>query len=128
MTQYNCPNCGAPISSDICPYCGTAFLDWSCLELHKDNWIKIKIDGKVCLIKANFSYLGVEFGSDPQTLYSDNNPYIIAKNPTLDLHLDLSARPFKVPGHKDSLMIEVDPSVADLRQVSDILKGVKQNE
>lgn len=128
MKQYNCPNCGAPISSDICPYCGTAFLDWSCLELNKDNWIKIKINGKVCLIKAAFSHLGVEFNSDQQTLYSDNTPYIIAERPTLDLHIDLSAKPFKIPGHKDSLMLEIDPNVADLRQVSDILKGIKKNE
>lgn len=23
----NCPNCGAPITNDICAYCGTVFID-----------------------------------------------------------------------------------------------------
>ena len=26
--QTNCPNCGAPIISEECPYCGTNFVTW----------------------------------------------------------------------------------------------------
>lgn len=25
MKDHNCPNCGAPITGNICPYCGTRF-------------------------------------------------------------------------------------------------------
>ena len=44
--QFNCPNCGAPIASDICPYCGTAFLDWSCIDERKASFVKVKFNGK----------------------------------------------------------------------------------
>ena len=26
--RLNCPNCGAPITSKICPYCGTTFINY----------------------------------------------------------------------------------------------------
>lgn len=130
MEQFNCPNCGAPIASDVCPYCGTAFLDWSCLELHKDNWIKIKIDGKVCLIKATLTAFGIDYddnSDNDRIVYMDNHPMYFSSIPTLDLHFDLSAKPFKIPGYKDSLMIEIDPSVANLHDVGDILKRIKND-
>lgn len=28
----NCPNCGAPIETEKCPYCGTIFLDFAATE------------------------------------------------------------------------------------------------
>ena len=126
MERFNCPNCGAPIASDVCPYCGTAFLDWSCLELHKDNWIKIKVDGKIHLIKATLMNFDIVYNSsnDNQFVYMDDKPMYISSTQTLNLRLDLQARPFKVPGQKNALMLEVDPAVADLYDVSDILKGI----
>lgn len=30
--MYNCPNCGAPITEDKCPYCGTRFYNVSTIE------------------------------------------------------------------------------------------------
>ena len=26
--ELNCPNCGAPITSKTCPYCGTTFINY----------------------------------------------------------------------------------------------------
>ena len=26
--RLNCPNCGAPITSKTCPYCGTTFINY----------------------------------------------------------------------------------------------------
>lgn len=48
----NCPNCGAPISSEKCPYCGTVFYDFSTIELNQPAYIKIKHDGEIILCKA----------------------------------------------------------------------------
>ena len=61
----NCPNCGAPIQSDVCPYCGTAFLDWSAFGIDKPNYIKIKLRNRVVLVKAYLSGLQVDY--DPGT-------------------------------------------------------------
>lgn len=32
MTRHNCPNCGAPIESVQCPYCGTMFYDFAVMD------------------------------------------------------------------------------------------------
>lgn len=40
--QLNCPNCGAPITSEQCPYCGTLFYDFSAIEIGKPCFLKIK--------------------------------------------------------------------------------------
>lgn len=127
--QFNCPNCGAPISDDICPYCGTAFLDWSCLDERKANWIKINFNGQIHLVKAHMTYLGFEYSMPETTLFADNKKYYsILGNEELEIHIDLLAEKFKIPGYDRTLMLHIDPEVADLRQVSDILRGTKQNE
>ena len=129
--QFNCPNCGAPIASDICPYCGTAFLDWSCIDERKENWIKIKFNGQIHLVKAHMTYLGFEYNNNmPETtLFADNEKYFsIRGHDELKIHMDLLAEKFTIPGYGKTLMLQIDPKVADLRQVSDILRGAKQNE
>ena len=71
---YNCPNCGAPITAEKCPYCGTVFYDFSCIELGKTAYIKLKHNGNIVMCKAfvkectinmqpNFCY--VPFLGDP---------------------------------------------------------------
>lgn len=126
--QFNCPNCGAPISSDICPYCGTAFLDWSCIDEGKANWIKVKIHGKIHLLKAHMTSMDFEFNTPDITFFADNRKYLYQRSQELNLHMDLLAEEFAIPGYGKTLMLKIDPEVADLRQVSDILRGAKQNE
>lgn len=127
--QFNCPNCGAPIASDICPYCGTAFLDWSCLDERKANWIKIKFNGQIHLMKAHMISLEFDY-STPETtdLWCDDRVYYSIRKPEFNLHMNLLSEEFAIPGYGKTVMLQIDPEVADLRQVSDILRGVKQNE
>ena len=125
MNQFNCPNCGAPITSDICPYCGTTFLDWSCIDERKANYIKVKINGKIQLIKARMIGLSFDYNTVENTLWCDDQKYYSFCKPELNLHMDLLAEEFAIPGHGKSLMLQIDPEVADLHQVSDILRGVK---
>ena len=35
MKNRNCPNCGAPLESEVCkcPYCGTSYFDFSALNI-----------------------------------------------------------------------------------------------
>lgn len=42
MEKHNCPNCGAPISSAKCPYCGTTFYDFTTISDRSPTYIKIK--------------------------------------------------------------------------------------
>ena len=49
---YNCPNCGAPITAEKCPYCGTLFYDFATIETGQPTYIKIRHNGEVIMCKA----------------------------------------------------------------------------
>lgn len=43
MTRpLNCPNCAAPITGDRCEYCGTLFLDFSCIPIDEPFYLRIR--------------------------------------------------------------------------------------
>lgn len=61
----NCPNCGAPITTDACQYCGTVIYDFSCLKVGKPSYIKVKygnhlILGKIVLDDCSITLESVE--------------------------------------------------------------------
>lgn len=128
MDMFNCPNCSAPISGDICPYCGTAFLDWSCIDESKANYIKVKFNGRIHLMKVHMTGLSFDYNTAETALFTDDVKYVSLRRPECRMQMDLFAEEFSIPGYGKTLMLQIDPEVADLRQVSDILKGVKQNE
>ena len=39
--KLNCPNCGAPITSTECPYCGTVFYDFATLDSTRPTYIRM---------------------------------------------------------------------------------------
>ena len=48
----NCPNCGAPIEGDKCPYCGTEVIDLCCLDTDKPFYVKLRNNGQIIKFKA----------------------------------------------------------------------------
>lgn len=45
----NCPNCAAPITDMICPYCGTRVIDCSEIDISNPQYFKFKF-GDVPLV------------------------------------------------------------------------------
>lgn len=73
MSKTNCPNCGAAKdASDIrCPFCGTAYLDMTAIDLynHEPMWLKfIGPDNMVYQIKAYPTMANFEMY--PRSLYA----------------------------------------------------------
>lgn len=52
MTDLNCPNCGAPIRSVECPYCGTVFYDFACIRDDNPSYIRIKVNDHYLACRA----------------------------------------------------------------------------
>lgn len=52
MTRHNCPNCGAPIESTQCPYCGTVFYDFTVIDSDKPTYIRMNWRGHQMVFKA----------------------------------------------------------------------------
>jgi hypothetical protein len=71
MSKTNCPNCGAAKdASEIkCPFCGTAYLDMTAIDLYKHEpiWLKfVGPDGSVYQIKAYPTV--ASFTIEPETM------------------------------------------------------------
>ena len=56
----NCPNCGAPIEGDKCPYCGTEVIDLCCLDTDKPFCIKIRNNGQIMKFKVMTRSINIE--------------------------------------------------------------------
>lgn len=66
----NCPNCGAPIGSERCPYCGTVFVDFASMDADKPFFLKIKQDDNVYIFKVMMTSTSIH--SEPVSFYDDN--------------------------------------------------------
>ena len=42
-TTMNCPNCGAPIESAKCPYCGTLIIDFANIDIDTPTYLRVRL-------------------------------------------------------------------------------------
>lgn len=69
----NCPNCGAPIKNDICPYCGSVFLDWAAFDISRPTFVKIRDNqGRFLLMKVKTPHARIDINHDTAEFYADN--------------------------------------------------------
>ena len=93
MNSYNCPNCGAPITTDVCKYCGTVFLDFAAIQANKPSYIKFKVDNdgisNIYLMKLTVDNLEFNIISDiiEARGYKDNRILSKAGSRTLEVNL-----------------------------------------
>ena len=134
MTEmFNCPNCGAPITSDRCIYCGTTFIDWTAIDTRKPNWIKIKHNGHIILIKAallsvteNYMPLEPEYFCD-----SYNQTVAMPSLPSMTVDATLECLPFKPIGLKkatNALWIDIDSNKENLQEIGEMLHNTIEGE
>ena len=64
MEKLNCPNCGAPITSTECPYCGTVFYDFTAISDEKPTYIKLNANRQLLCFRARMRTAEIEFASD----------------------------------------------------------------
>ena len=63
----NCPNCGAPIEAETCPYCGTVFLDFAAMDADQPFYMRVKHDGKIYILKVKMT--SMEFKVETNDIY-----------------------------------------------------------
>lgn len=74
----NCPNCGAPIDSERCPYCGSVFLDFACMDADEPFFMKIKKGEEVHIMKVMLR--GVDFHRDDPVMAYFDDRFCVAYN------------------------------------------------
>lgn len=63
--EFNCPNCGAPITGDRCSYCGTQLIDCTTIRTNKPFYLKYSPDGiNVFVSKVFIENFTCEIGSE----------------------------------------------------------------
>ena len=89
--KRNCPNCGAPITSEKCPYCGTVFMDFGSIDADKPFFLKIKHNGEFYICRVILRSTEVSVNTNSLCLYSDNMREMIVPCPsetTITLEFD----------------------------------------
>lgn len=101
MSITNCPNCGAPVVSNKCDYCGTYIFDFSQISMGEPCWISVDLgDGSKKLLHVILENASVDANYGEHTLYADNRIVDVLRIP--DITLDMS---FKVVGDdKDGIL------------------------
>ena len=82
----NCPNCGAPIETEKCPYCGTMFLDFAAMDADQPFYMKVKQDGKIYILKVKMS--SMELRIEPNGIYDTFGSRLLRFEPIRSLTLD----------------------------------------
>ena len=92
----NCPNCGAPITSEQCPYCGTLFYDFSAIEIGKPCFLKIKWGNNIILVKANTRNIELNMNSNTVDTYDLYGRRICSftELPDMDMTMVFTCVPF----------------------------------
>ena len=83
----NCPNCGAPIEADKCPYCGTVFVDFTCMDVDKPFFMKIKKDDKIFIVKVMLRSLEIRCDDPYVTAIDFGNRCLTMLRPSEELSM-----------------------------------------
>lgn len=85
----NCPNCGAPINSTKCLYCGTTFIDFACIKINEPFFLKIKNnDDKIIISKVKLDNVSSEIINQGCASYCDGIRVAGSLSRSINFHLD----------------------------------------
>ena len=95
--QLNCPNCGGPITSEQCEYCGTMFYDFSAIEIGKPCYLKIKHENNIILVQAIPKDVDLQISSETCDVVdiSGRNICSFVTRRNMDLSMDFDCIPFE---------------------------------
>lgn len=94
MSITNCPNCGAPVVSNKCDYCGTYIFDFSQISMGEPCWISVDLgDGTKRLLHVILNNASVNAECNEISYYADNTIVETLRKPdiTLDMSFDVIA-------------------------------------
>jgi predicted GTPase len=89
MSITNCPNCGAPVVSNKCDYCGTYIFDFSQIKMGEPCWISVDL-GNGCkrLLNVILNNASVDADYNEISFYADNK--VVKTLGVPDITLDMS--------------------------------------
>lgn len=125
--MLNCPNCGAPVQSDICPYCGSVFLDWACFDINRPTFVKIRDHrGHIVMMKLSPENVSIDYDYNSVEIYGDNERFYRISKPGFEINATFRALEFRdaVSG-KYVLSIDIDPEIVNEETKKEVIFGMK---
>lgn len=86
--RLNCPNCGAPITSEKCEYCGTLFYDFANIKLDEVCYLRMKIGDSLYIFKAVPRNISIEQNAET-AFWEENTPNIVGYTYEINLNLQV---------------------------------------
>ena len=90
MKRYNCPNCGAPIESTQCPYCGTVFYDFTVIDSTEPTYIRMNYNGKQIVFKGLMKEAEIRMNNP--VFFVDNEPFYVYE-PSMSASIEFDILP-----------------------------------
>ena len=93
----NCPNCGAPIETAKCPYCGTLFLDFGAIDIQGTGQpLFLRFNdgcGHTILRKVVLVHTSIHMDSDDMHFFADDEIYYTVRNPCERIEMEFETVP-----------------------------------
>lgn len=125
----NCPNCAAPIKSDICPYCGSVFLDWASFDIERPTFVRVRHPKTGHFRIMKLATVSANTAIEPQVLYSDDRIECIVSSPDIRINAEFLCVPFNEPISGQAVMaIDIDPNVVSRDDATQIIEGTRLEE
>lgn len=109
----NCPNCGAPIDGDKCPYCGTRLINIADLDAGEPIWLifKDRLRGISRGIRVLVNSINVNEHIEPNGIFYADNVEICRVNHTHEISVEIDG--VLTDNSKGFYGIAVDQKVAE---------------
>lgn len=88
----NCPNCGAPVTSEKCEYCGAVFLDFAAIQVGAPSYVKFTVGGSHILSRLMITSFEITQSADTVEYITDTG--VLFREETsrgFDFHIDAHA-------------------------------------
>ena len=114
MQERNCPNCGAPLESDVCkcPYCGTSYFDISAINLDAGEpfYLKVRTNwgGKPAIVSALVHAIpSMSITMEAETIHYGGESWQVSSIPKFSMEFEGCNRQDGLNLHKEVLKIEL---------------------
>lgn len=89
----NCPNCGQPIIGAKCEYCGTIFYDFANLDADGISYVRLKMNGTLCVFRAVINRVESEIDCMDSCLFADDKAVTRYIRPETRLTVEMTLLP-----------------------------------
>ena len=114
MQERNCPNCGAPLESDVCkcPYCSTSYFDISAINLDASEpfYLKVRTNwgGKPAIVSALVRAIpSMSITMEAETIHYGGESWQVSSIPKFSMEFEGCNRQDGLNLHKEVLKIEL---------------------